>query len=55
MLEIAFLLKGSLPAAWSMRVSFDRHLKDLHNAETRFDCPQTFLYLDFRDGVSELK
>ncbi len=32
-------------------------LKHLHNVETRFYCPQTFLYLDFqcRDDVSELK
>ena len=32
-------------------------LKHLHNVETRFYCPQTFLYLDFqcRDGVSEFK
>ena len=32
-------------------------LKHLHNVETRFDCPQTFVYLDFqcRDDVSELK
>ncbi len=29
----------------------------LPNVETRFACPQTFLYLDFlcRDDVSELK
>ena len=33
------------------------HLKHLHNVETRFYCPQTFLSLDFqcRDDVSELK
>ncbi len=32
-------------------------LKHLPNVETRFYCPQTFLYLDFqsRDDVSELK
>ena len=32
-------------------------LKHLHNVETRFYCPQTFLYLDFqcRDDVSEIK
>ena len=31
--------------------------KHLHNVETRLDCPQTFLSLDFqcRDDVSELK
>ena len=26
MLEIAFALKGSLPAAWSIRISFGKHL-----------------------------
>ncbi len=32
-------------------------LKHLHNVETRFFCPQTFLSLDYqcRDGVSELE
>ena len=32
-------------------------LKHLHNVETRFYCPQTFLYLDFqyRDDVSKSK
>ncbi len=35
---------------------FEIYLKHLHNAETRFYCPQTFLSLDFqcRDDVSEL-
>lgn len=32
-------------------------LNHLHNVETRFDCPQTCLYLDFqcRDDVSKYK
>ena len=45
-------------AAWEFDCIHDWATpKHLHNVETRFYCPQTFLYLDFqcRDDVSELK
>jgi len=41
---------------YSVRACLDG-LKHLHNVETCFYCPQTFLSLDFqcRDAISELK
>ncbi len=51
----AYVLLG-----YSTGVDISHHvwnIKHLHNVETRFYCPQTFLHLDFqcRDDVSELK
>jgi len=52
-----FLVYPFLGRIWCSGKASAYHLKHLHNVETRFYCPLTFLSLDFqcRDDVSELE
>ena len=47
---------ASQPSAGTPAAQVAMHLKQLHNVETCFCCPQTFLSLDFhcRDRVNDI-